>query len=193
MRPVGRRTAADAEELRKALDDRFRITSEYDDRVRRLREAEAAGGITAADRTRLETLALKERDEALGRIERTTRRVAAAPRPDREAEREINDLIRERERLIQQNETAYEKYQRRLEALGTLADRAARAGRAVPDETIARYAREHNGANVLALGSTLLEPAAALRIADTWIGTAMREARYIRRLLKVRRLEQDPE
>ena len=56
-----RRTAADAEELRKALDDRFRITSEYDDRVRRLREAEAAGGITAADRTRLEILALRER------------------------------------------------------------------------------------------------------------------------------------
>lgn len=62
-----------------------------------------------------------------------------------------------------------------------------------PDETIARYAREHNGANVLALGSTLLGLEAALRIVDTWIGTAMREARYIRRLLKVRRLEQDPE
>lgn len=62
-----------------------------------------------------------------------------------------------------------------------------------PDETIARYAREHNGANVLALGSTLLRLEAALRIVDTWIGTAMREARYIRRLLKVRRLEQDPD
>lgn len=79
-------TAADAAELRKALDDRFRITSEYDDRVRRLREAEAAGGITAADRTTLETLALRERDEALRRIEGTTRRVTAIPRPDREAE-----------------------------------------------------------------------------------------------------------
>lgn len=62
-----------------------------------------------------------------------------------------------------------------------------------PDDTIARYAREHNGANVLALGSTLLGVEAALRIVDTWTGTAMREARYIRRLLKVRRLEQDPE
>jgi ribose 5-phosphate isomerase B len=62
-----------------------------------------------------------------------------------------------------------------------------------PDDTIARYAREHNGANVLALGSTLVGAEAALRIVDTWIGTAMREARYIRRLLKVRRLEQDPE
>ena len=62
------------------------------------------------------------------------------------------------------------------------------------DETIARYSREHNGANVMTLGSTLLPGNdAAIRIVDTWIGTAMREARYIRRLLKVRRLEQNPE
>lgn len=62
------------------------------------------------------------------------------------------------------------------------------------DETIARYSREHNGANVMTLGSTLLAgPGAALPIVDTWIGTPMREARYIRRLLKVRRLEQNPE
>ncbi|HEX5474304.1 MAG TPA: RpiB/LacA/LacB family sugar-phosphate isomerase [Vicinamibacterales bacterium] len=58
-----------------------------------------------------------------------------------------------------------------------------------PDETIARYAREHNGANVLTLGSTLLTPESAIRIVDVWMGTPMREARYIRRLLKVRRLE----
>jgi ribose 5-phosphate isomerase B len=59
-----------------------------------------------------------------------------------------------------------------------------------PDETIARYSREHNGANVLTLGSSLLPgPDAAIRIVETWLGTAMREARYIRRLLKVRRLE----
>jgi ribose 5-phosphate isomerase B len=63
-----------------------------------------------------------------------------------------------------------------------------------PDETIARYSREHNGANVLTLGSTLLPGTdAAIRIVDTWLGTAMHEARYIRRLLKVRRLEQNPE
>ena len=62
------------------------------------------------------------------------------------------------------------------------------------DETLARYSREHNGANVLTLGSTLLSGAdAAIRIVDTWMGTAMREARYIRRLLKVRRLEENPE
>src|SRR4029079_16254273 len=60
-----------------------------------------------------------------------------------------------------------------------------------PDETIARYSREHNWANVMTLGSTLLSgPDAAIRIVDTWMGTPMREARYIRRLLKIRRLEQ---
>jgi ribose 5-phosphate isomerase RpiB len=42
---------------------------------------------------------------------------------------------------------------------------------------------------VLALGSTLLQPDAAVRIIDVWLGTPMTEARYIRRLLKVRRLE----
>ena len=57
------------------------------------------------------------------------------------------------------------------------------------DETIARYSRQHNGANVLALGSTLLQTDAALRIIDVWLGTPMTEARYIRRLVKVRRLE----
>ena len=62
------------------------------------------------------------------------------------------------------------------------------------DETIARYSREHNGANVMTLGSTLLaSPDAAIRIVDVWLATPMREARYIRRLLKIRRLEQNPD
>jgi ribose 5-phosphate isomerase B len=58
-----------------------------------------------------------------------------------------------------------------------------------PSQTLARYARQHNGANVLALGSTLLTPDEALRIVDTFIDTPMREARYIRRLAKIRDLE----
>ena len=58
-----------------------------------------------------------------------------------------------------------------------------------PDETIARYSREHNGANVITLGSTLLSgPDAAIRIVDVWLGTAMREERYIRRLAKIKAL-----
>jgi ribose 5-phosphate isomerase B len=58
-----------------------------------------------------------------------------------------------------------------------------------PNETIARYSREHNGANVLTLGSSLLSQDEARAIVATWLGTAMREPRYIRRLAKIRDLE----
>ena len=54
---------------------------------------------------------------------------------------------------------------------------------------LARYARQHNGANVLALGSTLVTREEALSILDTFIDTPMREPRYIRRLAKIRDLE----
>jgi len=57
-------------------------------------------------------------------------------------------------------------------------------------ETIARYSREHNGANVLTLGATLLTEDDARAIVTTWLTTPMREARYIRRLAKIRELEQ---
>jgi len=59
----------------------------------------------------------------------------------------------------------------------------------VSDETIARYSREHNGTNVMTLGSTLLQAPDAIRLVDVWLDTPMKEARYIRRLLKIRRLE----
>jgi ribose 5-phosphate isomerase B len=57
------------------------------------------------------------------------------------------------------------------------------------NQTLARYARQHNGANVIALGSTLVSREEALAIVDTFIDTPMREARYIRRLAKIRDLE----
>ena len=57
-------------------------------------------------------------------------------------------------------------------------------------ETIARYSREHNGANVLTLGATLVTPGRGRgdrrRRGST---TPMREPRYIRRLAKIRDLE----
>jgi ribose 5-phosphate isomerase B len=59
------------------------------------------------------------------------------------------------------------------------------------NQTLARYARQHNGANVLALGATLLTVEEALQIVDTFVDTPMREARYIRRLAKIRDLEDD--
>jgi ribose 5-phosphate isomerase B len=58
------------------------------------------------------------------------------------------------------------------------------------NQTLARYARQHNGANVLALGATLVTADEARTIVDTFIDTPMREARYIRRLAKIRDLEQ---
>jgi ribose 5-phosphate isomerase B len=58
--------------------------------------------------------------------------------------------------------------------------------------TLARYARQHNGANVLALGATLVSKDEAIAIVDTFLDTPMREARYIRRLAKIRDLERHP-
>jgi len=60
------------------------------------------------------------------------------------------------------------------------------------NETLARYARQHNGANVLTLGSTILTTEQALAIVDVFVGTPMHEARYIRRLAKIRELESRP-
>jgi len=58
-----------------------------------------------------------------------------------------------------------------------------------PNQTIARYAREHNGANVLTLGATLVGVEEARAIVTTWLTTPMREPRYIARLAKIRDLE----
>src|ERR671912_636323 len=55
--------------------------------------------------------------------------------------------------------------------------------------TVARYAREHNGANVLALGATLISPEEAIAIVETFLSTSMKEARYIARLAKIKALE----
>jgi ribose 5-phosphate isomerase B len=55
--------------------------------------------------------------------------------------------------------------------------------------TLARYAREHNGANVLALGATLLTTDEAKAIVQTFLQTTMREPRYVRRLAKITLLE----
>ena len=57
------------------------------------------------------------------------------------------------------------------------------------NQTLARYARQHNGANVLALGSTIVTADEAVTIVDAFIDTSMREPRYMRRLAKIRDLE----
>jgi len=58
------------------------------------------------------------------------------------------------------------------------------------DATTARYSRQHNGANVLSLGATLVNPLEAITIVDLWMNTPMSEPRYIRRLAKIRAVEE---
>ena len=57
--------------------------------------------------------------------------------------------------------------------------------------TLARYARQHNGANVLSLGASFVTEADAREVLDVFITTPMREPRYLRRLLKIRDIETD--
>jgi ribose 5-phosphate isomerase B len=59
------------------------------------------------------------------------------------------------------------------------------------DPAIARYAREHTGANVIALGSTLVGPDEACQILQAWLETRIQEPRYIRRLEKLHALERE--
>lgn len=57
--------------------------------------------------------------------------------------------------------------------------------------TLARYARGHNGANMLALGATLVSAEAAKAIVDVWLDTQIQEPRYLRRLAKLMALDRD--
>jgi ribose 5-phosphate isomerase B len=57
------------------------------------------------------------------------------------------------------------------------------------DETLARYSREHNAANVLTLGATLISSEDAQRIVARFLESSMREPRYVARIEKIARLE----
>jgi len=57
------------------------------------------------------------------------------------------------------------------------------------DETLARYSREHNAANVLTLGATLVDAEAAKAIVLRFCESSMREPRYAARIDKITRLE----
>ncbi len=65
--------------------------------------------------------------------------------------------------------------------------------RAVPvvDPESARLSREHNDANVLALGARLTAPDIALRIVATFLDTPFAGGRHQRRLDKIAGLERD--
>jgi ribose 5-phosphate isomerase B len=55
----------------------------------------------------------------------------------------------------------------------------------------AQMSREHNDANVLALGARVLQPDAALEIVDSWIKTAFLGGRHQRRVDKIHQIEHE--
>jgi ribose 5-phosphate isomerase B len=61
------------------------------------------------------------------------------------------------------------------------------------DVTTAANAREHNDANVLTLGGTLIGTRLALEIVGTFLGTLFGGGRHERRVAKIRALDATPE
>ncbi len=59
------------------------------------------------------------------------------------------------------------------------------------DVETARLSRQHNNANVLAIGSRVLDPELALAIVQEWINTTFEGGRHARRLQKITALEGD--
>lgn len=57
------------------------------------------------------------------------------------------------------------------------------------DERTAKNSREHNGANVLCLGSGSLDEAAAKRVLDAWLATGFGGGRHGKRVAKIRAIE----
>ncbi len=50
---------------------------------------------------------------------------------------------------------------------------------------LARNSREHNGANVLTLGSKTVNTAQMLEIVGAWLGTEIKEERHKKRVAKI--------
>src|SRR5256714_14655255 len=61
----------------------------------------------------------------------------------------------------------------------------------VSSEYEAQLSREHNNANVLALGARILQPDQAIRIVDTWLATAFAGGRHERRVEKIAEIEKE--
>ena len=60
------------------------------------------------------------------------------------------------------------------------------------DTVEARLTREHNDANMLAIGAGITGPNLALAIVDTWLNTAFVGGRHQRRIDKFMKLEEQP-
>jgi ribose 5-phosphate isomerase B len=64
---------------------------------------------------------------------------------------------------------------------------------AVTDDAAARLSREHNDANVLALGGRLTTPDVARRLVDTFLDTPFEGGRHQRRVDKMNALDREAE
>jgi ribose 5-phosphate isomerase B len=61
----------------------------------------------------------------------------------------------------------------------------------VSSEYEAQMSREHNDANVLALGARILQPEEALQIVDKWLATPFAGGRHERRVEKIAAIEKE--
>ena len=61
----------------------------------------------------------------------------------------------------------------------------------VSSEYEAQLSREHNNANVLALGARILNEEQALKIVDTWLHTSFAGGRHERRVDKITQIERE--
>lgn len=61
----------------------------------------------------------------------------------------------------------------------------------VASEYEAQMSREHNNANVLALGARILQPDQAFRIVDKWLATGFAGGRHERRIEKIAEIEKE--
>jgi ribose 5-phosphate isomerase B len=59
------------------------------------------------------------------------------------------------------------------------------------DEFTARLSRQHNNANVLALGARILAPELALVIVDAWLAATFQGGRHVSRLAQVTDIERE--
>ncbi len=61
----------------------------------------------------------------------------------------------------------------------------------VNSEHEAQLSREHNDANVLALGARILDENAAMKIVDKWLNTSFAGGRHQQRVAKIEAMERD--
>ena len=61
------------------------------------------------------------------------------------------------------------------------------------DEWITRKSREHNDANVLALGGRVIDHEEAKKLVHIWLNTPFEGGRHARRVAKIAELERTPE